>query len=712
MFYKKVVKVGVLLGIVAVTTLFAAEAGALFASGEVNRTRISPLITGASMHKTIPIPPTDDSSWIKVDSIPLAPIGGSDALCGLKVYGDTIFLVWNRADLPYIVRILNRQTGAVIDSLIGHTVEYKMSPVKVGDTLYVSGFYPTEHIDVYYLPTKTYIRQIGPIGSNRTRGMDWDGSRLWVGDNSTTPPRINLIDRSGTVLKTLTNTGAPLVGWIMDLTLDRMIPNRLWLNDNISDVACYCAFDTVANTFQVLATFTPPAGVGSTAEGIGFYGPDNGYGYCYTNSAYVLWAYKMLVHSPSGTNDIGVSSIKSPTSIVDPNTTITPIARITNFGTAPQSNFPVTCWIDSAGTRIYTANYTYTQILAPGATDSVSFSPNWTAGPAGTNYSIKIFTNLSNDENRINDTARMTATTFLVRDTLVAPFAIVTPTLDGNIQNAEWYDALKWDISDVLNMQGSGARPAGSCYLYVKHDSGNVFWALDLKAKTTIDDYDQFGCYLDENLSRTWAVDSSEGNHWFVWLTGDTVIYRALIGPGNLPGNYWQRWQSGNGISRAGNAAGNLQFEAAVQKGTLKWNYNINQTCDTVGFYVYAAAVGSIFWGTWPTRMPGAEWNNAARYGTLIFSPDQVGVAEEKRMPISDLRFANPLRLPLVIHTGQRLEVYDISGKLVKDITQARGGSITWDGRDKTGKPVSSGIYFIKLFGNSTTTQTKAVILR
>ncbi len=243
--------------------------------------------------------PTDDSSWIKVDSFPVGPIGPSDALCGLKVYGDTVFLTWNRYNQPYVIRILNRITGVKLDSVIGHAVEYKMTPVKVGDSLYISGFYPSEHIDVYHLPTKTYLRQIGPFPGRRTRGMDWDGSKFWIGDNYTSPASIYLIDRAGNILRTLTNTGSPSVGWIMDLTLDRMIPNRLWLNDNSGDLARYCSFDTIANTYQVLASFTPPAGPGSTAEGIGFYGPDGGgYGYVYTNSGFTLWVWKMKVHEP------------------------------------------------------------------------------------------------------------------------------------------------------------------------------------------------------------------------------------------------------------------------------------------------------------------------------------------------------------------------------------------------------------------------------
>ena len=41
-------------------------------------------------------------------------------------------------------------------------------------------------------------------------------------------------------------------------------------------------------------------------------------------------------------------------------------AQIMNFGTAPESNIPVYCHIDSAGTTIYNHNFTYVGPLAPG----------------------------------------------------------------------------------------------------------------------------------------------------------------------------------------------------------------------------------------------------------------------------------------------------------------------------------------------------------
>ncbi len=415
---------------------------------------------------------------------------------------------------------------------------------------------------------------------------------------------------------------------------------------------------------------------------------------------------------PPAARDVGISAIRNPLRIVDPSTNITPIAVVKNFGASSQSNIPIYCWIDSSNVRIYNRDINFPGPLNPGETARVSF-PDWLTGPAGTNYQITIFTALENDSNQTNDTAKQTTTTFLVRDTLIAPFTQITPNIDGNIQESEWGDALKWDISDVLNMQGSGPRPAGSVFLYVKHDSNNVYWALDFVAKTTRDNYDQFGCYLDENYSRTWTTDSSEGNHWFVWLNQDTVIYRALIGTGNIPSAYWTRWASGNGISRASTASGHLQFEAVVAKGTQKWNYTINPTNDTVGFYVYVAAgpTGNDMWGTWPTTMPGSNWNNAAAYGTLIFSY-LADVSEEKAIILKEIKTNNILRIPLTVKNAKSLSLYDATGKLVVNLHNNTEKNLYWNGKDKNGKFVPNGIYFLKIKTEESEITTKAVILR
>ena len=118
-----------------------------------------------------------------------------------------------------------------------------------------------------------------------------------------------------------------------------------------------------------------------------------------------------------------------------------------------------------------------------------------------------MFTSLPGDANPANDTFRQTTFSFLMQDTLTAPFKTVAVTLDGDIQTGEWADAAWHDVSDVLGMEGP-AKPAGSAILYVKHDSTAVYWAMDIPNYAGRVDYDQFGCYLDENYDRAWATDS------------------------------------------------------------------------------------------------------------------------------------------------------------------------------------------------------------
>jgi hypothetical protein len=329
----------------------------------------------------------------------------------------------------------------------------------------------------------------------------------------------------------------------------------------------------------------------------------------------------------SGTaTDVGVDAIRAPTVAVNPGSVITPTARARNFGATAQTSVPVTCWIDSAGAHVYTGTATISNL--PGSdTARVTFTPpTWTVGPAGTTYLVRMFTSLAGDVNRANDTTRQTTTAFPVNDTLRAPFKTAAVTLDGNIQTSEWSDALKWDVSDVLNQEGTGAMPPGSAILYCKHDSQYVYYAYDLPLSTARVAYDQAGAYQDENYDRAWATDSSEGNHWFAFVSTDSTLYRAA------PAWTWIRWGGvpPNGFEQSSLTSGHLQFECRVDKGTQKWNYNIAPECDTVGFYTYAADVGgTLFRGHWPTTMPGTAWNDPTQYGTLILLGKGAGVVHD-----------------------------------------------------------------------------------
>jgi hypothetical protein len=416
--------------------------------------------------------------------------------------------------------------------------------------------------------------------------------------------------------------------------------------------------------------------------------------------------------------DVGVDAIRAPTVAVSPGAVITPIARARNFGSVAQTDVPVACWIDSSGNRVYTGTATISNL--PGSdTARVTFSPpTWTVGPAGTTYLVRMFTSLAGDVNRANDTSRQATTGFEIRDTLVAPFRTVTPTLDGNIQIAEWADALRWDISDVLNMEGTGVVPPGSSILYCKHDSNYVYYAGDLPNILTRADYDQCGMYVDENFNRAWATDSSEGNHWFAWLTPmDTVLYRAVP-------SYWIRWSGNNGTAASGLTSGHLQFEMRVVKGTLKWNYNIAQNVDTVGFYTYSSTSGgNVYVGHWPTDMPGTSWNDPTQYGTLILLGAGVSALEGDRpgSRIVSFGFApNPtgirsnITYSLPSASDVSIRIYDITGTLMRTLVSGRepAGTRTaiWNLTTDHGSRVANGIYFYELTTGGRTLNGKVIV--
>jgi len=51
----------------------------------------------------------------------------------------------------------------------------------------------------------------------------------------------------------------------------------------------------------------------------------------------------------------------------------------------------------------------------------------------------------------------------------------------------------------------------------------------------------------------------------------------------------------------------------------------------------------------------------------------------------------------------QNLEIYDISGKLVRSlpVTSTETNSIIWDGRDRTGKELPAGVYLVRVGNNN-----------
>jgi hypothetical protein len=108
-------------------------------------------------------------------------------------------------------------------------------------------------------------------------------------------------------------------------------------------------------------------------------------------------------------HDVTLSAIVAPPTSMNQGS-VNPVCTIKNVGLNAESNIPVTCWIDSAGTRIYSVTDTLPGPLAPDASVNDTFMPAWTTGPSGAQYTVTMFAALSSDSTPANDTLHRNTT--------------------------------------------------------------------------------------------------------------------------------------------------------------------------------------------------------------------------------------------------------------------------------------------------------------
>jgi len=426
--------------------------------------------------------------------------------------------------------------------------------------------------------------------------------------------------------------------------------------------------------------------------------------------------------SPLLNHDVGVSAILSPPATINPGT-IAPKARLVNYGENSESDIPVTCWIDSAGVRLYSATETLPGPLGPGFGADVAFTPNWNSGPVGAQYSLTLFTALSGDENEHDDT--LTGTTEVVgalfSDTVhVRPAGAVVPTIDGSIDAGEWSAANAYDVSDLAG-RGGTPQPAGSCVAYFLYDTSFVYLALDCPNRTARVALDQFGPYIDEDGSASWATDSSEGGYTIEYGdTGDQVLYFAML---DTLGNWYEAGPVSDATSASSLASGHLQFEAELPIGADKYQLAINSG-DTAGCFLYAALDGlSDYVGWWPQSVTVSQWPNPRYYGTLAFDPLPQGIKDLSLRPGFALRQTGPtlvrdqaeIRYYVGTATEIRLAVYDAAGALVRNLVRGRVDpgerTAVWDRTDCSGRRVAAGTYFYRLTADGRSVSGKAIVL-
>jgi hypothetical protein len=418
-----------------------------------------------------------------------------------------------------------------------------------------------------------------------------------------------------------------------------------------------------------------------------------------------------------------MNAIVTPPGNINPGS-YTPKARVMNFGANPETNIPVTCWIDSVGVRVYSASETLTGPLGPGLEADIGFTPNWNSGPVGARYDVTMFTILPGDENRQNDTLTGTTTVAgaVFADTIhVHAAGSTAPTIDGNIDAGEWSASTIYDFSDILG-RGGTPQSAGSCLAYFLYDSSFVYLAMDCPNRTIRVNLDQFGPFMDEDRNGRWSADSSEGGYAIEYAApNDQVLYRAVL---DTFAAMWEMGVAPGALSASSLASGHLQFEAKVPTGLYKWQLNIHSG-DTVGYFQYTVVDSSRnYIGWWPQAVTISQWPNPRYYGTMIFDPLASGVRDGNIGVPFALHRARPSVVrdrALISYYVDRqayvkLAVYDADGSLVRTLAS---GSVTpgertaiWDRTDNAGRRVADGTYFYHLVVDGVAVSGKAIVLR
>jgi carboxypeptidase T len=166
----------------------------------------------------------------------------------------------------------------------------------------------------------------------------------------------------------------------------------------------------------------------------------------------------------------------------------------------------------------------------------------------------------------------------------------------------------------------------------------------------------------------------------------------------------------------------------------------------TYGFAVYADALrtdpvasvsgvaegsGSTSWTVGTALAPGTYWwdayaDDGSERGPLMdlasFDVETSGVdgapAEAALHPArpNPFRGSTELAFELPTRSEVSLAIYAVDGRLVRTLARGEAGpgpvSVTWDGRDETGRVVGSGLYFARLVAGDRILRTKVALIR
>jgi len=239
-----------------------------------------------------------------------------------------------------------------------------------------------------------------------------------------------------------------------------------------------------------------------------------------------------------------------------------------------------------------------------------------------------------------NDAEGWLATGFIANQ--LSAYVGTAPVIDGVINQSEWADAYKVDISDFMGTNDNTPNPIGSvtAYFKVNADKTKLYCAVDDKNDVVLEDHDEVALYIDDNNDGTYppSGDDSEGNFWAAhYASGDVIKYRPLYNTGGVGTVVYLS----NPEISVSNASGHVVYEFVIPMGSDEnWKIDFNEQNQS-RIFAFVLDDPSSYDGYWPCTNMNVF--NPAGYGVITFGdidqtpPAPDGLALNNQAPSLDI---------------------------------------------------------------------------
>lgn len=319
-------------------------------------------------------------------------------------------------------------------------------------------------------------------------------------------------------------------------------------------------------------------------------------------------------------------------------------AVVKNTGNQPEGNFNVYCMVRNPYNQVVFADTVNVPSLAPGATDSIVFTPAWVPTVNGA-YALKVKSLLSGDMTPSNDSI------------MVETRVVTLPTI-LQYDNGSYEQVMSW------NGPNSGW--------------GNKFYPPRYPVKINQLIF-HFGSVTSGNAPVNFQLIDDDGPNG----EPGTVLFDTLVV-----------------ITDTGFKYINVSGHNFVVTSGAFYVGGIAQNAGEPGFSMDTDPLFSMrgyeYTGSWAPHRDNASMDILIRVN-IESGP---GIEETKHIINSDSRPAyampNPFQKTTLINFPlyvNRVKIFDVSGRLVKNLKLEKGTGI-WNGKDDNGNSLEQGIYF------------------